>query len=127
MAASSAVATVAQGDPLVFGATASAAAVCTATMPKNAGRLNYLTGFTVTITPSSSAVNTTFKLSGLVGGVDITYEVGQVTTATFVLNVAFPQPIPASAANTDITGTVAAIANGGIPSVVLYGDRAGGA
>lgn len=118
-----AVSVVPQGDVACAAATASAAAVCTATIPKNPGRLNRITGFTVAVgVCSTGALTSTFTLSGLITG-DLVYKIAQSTTQGGALSVNFPYPIPASAVNTDITGTLAAITNGGVPSVVLYGDR----
>lgn len=109
------------GDVVAITTTASAAAVCTSTMQAVGGRLNYIRGFTVTVGLATSAVTTTFTLSGLAVA-NLVYEVAESTTAGAQLNVQFPFPIPASAKNTAIVGTLAAIANGGVPSVALYGD-----
>lgn len=118
-----AVSVVPQGDVACGAATAAAAQVCTATIVKNAGKTNRITGFTVAVgVCSTAALTSTFTLSGLVTG-DLVFKIAQSTTQGGFMHVTLPYPIPASAVNTDITGTLAAVANGGVPSVVLYGDR----
>lgn len=122
MSAGAAVASAPVGDALIVGNTAGAALQCVATLPAVGGRKHTLTGFTVTVGIAASAVTTTFTLAGLVGGSNIVYEIAESTTQGAQLTVIFPVAIPATGVNVAITGTVAAIASGGAPSVVLYGD-----
>lgn len=109
------------GDPVIVGNTGAAAAQVVTTMAAVAGRTNYLMGFTVAVGIPTAAGTTTLTIAGLTGGVNIVYEIAEILTSGAVLNVTFPLPIPASAAKTAITATLAAVTNGGAGSVTLYG------
>lgn len=122
MAAGAAVSSAPVGDAVIVSNTASAAQQCVATLVGVGGRRHTLTGFTVTVGIAASAVTTTFTIAGLVGGANIVYEIAESTTQGAQLTVIFPVAIPAASVGAAITGTVAAIASGGVPSVVLYGD-----
>ena len=116
------VAIVPLGDVIAASNTGSAAAQVVTTLPKVAGRMNYIRGFTVSVGLATAAVTTTLTISGLATA-NLVFEIAESTTAGGQLDVTFPYPIPASAINTDIVGTLAAITNGGAGSVVLYGER----
>lgn len=81
-----------------------AAAVATVTLAAVAGRLNYITGFSVTGTGATAGLPVTVTVTGLLGGTQsYTYCAATgVTIGNTPLVVNFPTPIPASAANTAI-------------------------
>jgi hypothetical protein len=116
-----AVANIPLGTPVAVSNTGTAAAQVITTLPAVGGRLNYIRGFTVTVGIPAAAVTTTLTLSGLAGA-NLVYEIAQSAAAGAVVNILLPYAIPASAVNTAIVGTLAAIASGGAGSVVLYGD-----
>ena len=81
-----------------------AAAVATATLAAVVGRLNYITGFSVTGAGATAGLPVAVTVTGLLGGTQ-TYTYCAATGALVgntPLIVNFPTPLPASAANTAI-------------------------
>jgi hypothetical protein len=101
-------------------ATASAAAICTATVAAVAAKFGYLEGFDITIGAPAAAALSAIAVAGLLAGT-LTYEVQQATGVGSTLSLRFPRPMRSSAVNTPITVTVPATTNGGVPAVVAYG------
>jgi hypothetical protein len=106
------------------GNVANASAV--ATLAAVAAKTNYITGFDVTGAGATAGLPVAVTVAGLLGG-SITYTytaaIG-VLLANTPLSVRFPAPIPASAVNTAITVTCAALGAGSTNNVVnAYGHR----
>jgi hypothetical protein len=101
-------------------ATAAAAAACSATLAGQSSKTTYLTGFTVTSGNATAAVVGTVTITGTIGG-SLNYVFVEPTASGGYLSVSFPQPIPASAQNTAITVTLAALTGGANSAVVVTG------
>ncbi len=128
MGATTAVAGTAGNPALPSGATAVVAssgnvanATAAASLPAVAGKTNYVTGFEITGGGATVAALVTATLSGLVGGVTLSYVFGAplgVAVPAAPLVVEFGQPIPASAANTAITLSMPALGAGNTNAAV---------
>lgn len=106
------------------GNVANASAV--ATFPQVAAVTNYVTGFTITGAGATGASNVIATLAGLLGGTAsyiVTAPAG-ATVAIQRIEVTFPQPIPASAANIAIVLTLPALGAGNThAAVVMHGFK----
>jgi hypothetical protein len=79
-------------------------------LPAVAGKTNYLTSFTVTADGATTGLAGSVTLTGVLGGTQtfiFTWPAG-VTVNAAPITIAFPWPLPASAANTAITLNVPA-------------------
>jgi hypothetical protein len=117
---SGSVAVVATPGTTTSSATAAAAAACSATLAGQASKTTYLTGFTVTSGNATAAVVGTVTVTGTIGG-SLNYVFVEPTATGGYLSVSFSQPIPASAQNTAITVTLAALTGGANSAVVVTG------
>lgn len=101
-------------------------AVATATFPAVPGFVNWVTGFSITGLGATLGSGVVATLSGLAGG-GLSYAssvVSGVLLGNPGLFVTFPQPIPASAANTAISLAMPALGAGNTSSVVnLHGFK----
>jgi hypothetical protein len=96
-----------------------AAGVAAASIPAVSGRLNYITGFSITGTGATAGQAVVVTVTGLLGGT-ITFTIASVTGATVgnaALNYEFPHPVPASAINTAITVSCATLGAGSTNNV----------
>jgi hypothetical protein len=95
-------------------------AIGTATLPAVAAKTTYITGFDVTGSGATVGLPVVVTVAGLLGG-SITYTttaaVGALVGNT-PLSVRFPAPMPASAVNTAITVSCAALGAGSTNNVV---------
>jgi hypothetical protein len=101
-------------------ATGAAAASVTATLAAVAAKFGYCEGFDVTIGAATAAALSACTVTGLQGGT-LTYQVQQETGAGATLSIRFPRPQRTSAVNTAVVVNVPATANGGAPSVTVFG------
>lgn len=86
-----------------------------ATLPGVAAKTTYITGFQLTASGATAGLAVTATVAGVLGGTmnyTFTFPAGVAVGAT-PLTVAFPTPIPASAANTAIVVTLPASGAGG--------------
>lgn len=101
-----------------------AAGAAAASIPAVAGRLNYITGFSITGSGATVGQVSVITVTGLAGGT-ITFTATSVTGATLAnpqFNYEFPQPMPASALNTAITVSQASLGAGSTNNVTnVYG------
>ena len=81
-----------------------AAATAAATLAAVAGRLNYITGFSVSGSGATLGLPVTVTITGLLGGTQSYTYCGAagVLIGNSSLNINFPTPMPASAVNTAI-------------------------
>jgi hypothetical protein len=97
-----------------------------ATFPAVANVTNYVTGFTITGGGATAASLVIATLVGLLGGT-ASFDVAVPAGATLGLTplvVTFPQPIPASAANTALVLTLPALGAGNThAAVVMHGFK----
>ena len=95
-------------------------ATAAATLPANATKTTYITGFEVTGTGATGVLVVTVTITGTVSGtMSYTYVfVAGVTTANTPLSIQFSKAIPASAANTAIVVSCPASGLGGTNNVV---------
>lgn len=96
-----------------------AAGVAAATIPAVPGKLNYITGFSVTGTGATVGQAVVITVTGLSGGT-ITFTIASVTGATVAnaaFNYEFPAPVPASAINTAIAVSCATLGAGSTNNV----------
>ena len=110
------------GTPVYNSATALAAAQCVATLPAVAGKTTYLNGFAVTTHAPTANVTGTVTVS-FDGGttVHLNYIMCESATIGGDLNIAFPDPIPATSSNKSIVITLPAITGGAVSAVSAYG------
>jgi hypothetical protein len=112
------------GTTFTASSTGLAAAANSATLPADTtGKTTYLTGFSCVSHAPGAVVGTAatpITITGLSGG---TWSIHFVENTTYggELNVAFPQPIPASAANTAIVLSIPALTGGAVTSISMYG------
>lgn len=101
-------------------------AAATASFPAVVGVTNYVTGFTITGAGATAASIVLATLAGLLGGT-ATYVVtvpAGATVALPILDITFPQPIPASAANIELLLTLPALGAGNTnAAVVMHGFK----
>ena len=91
-----------------------AAAVATATIPATAGRLNYITGFSVSGSGATTGLPVQITVTGLIGST-LTYiytAANGVLASNLALIVDFPTPLPASALNTAIVVSCPSLGSG---------------
>ena len=96
-----------------------AAAVATATLPAVPGKLNYITGFSVTGTGATAGQAVVITVTGLSGGT-ITFTTASATgvaAGNALFNYEFPAPHPASAINTAIVVSCATLGAGSTNNV----------
>ena len=101
-----------------------AAGTAAAALAAVAGKTNYITGFTVSGSGATAALVVTVTIVGILGGtLSYTYTaVAGATLSNQVLDVTFPFPIPASAANTAITVSCPTLGAGNTNNTVnVYG------
>lgn len=94
-------------------------AAAAASIPAVAGRLNYITGFSVTSTGSTAAAAVVISVTGLTPS-PMTFTYNTVAGATLgnpQFHYEFPQPMPASAVNTAIQVSCAALGAGNTNTV----------
>lgn len=94
-----------------------------ATLPAAVGKTTYLTGVDVTYGGATTSGLGGLGIVGLLGG-SVAYIIAVPAGATLggQLSLRFPTPIPASAANTAITATLAALGAGNAAAMVAaYG------
>lgn len=104
------VGTIAPGAPITAASGNVANASAVATLAGAAGKTTYITGFELTAGGATGAALVQATVAGVLGGT-LTYIFGfpaGVTTIATPLIVEFPEPIPASAANTAIVVTLPA-------------------
>lgn len=102
-------------------------ASATASLSAVTGATNYITGFEVTAAGATAALDTTVTVTGLIGGVTLSYTfvfpLGATAQAT-PLVVQFARPIPANAPNLAITVTCPAGGAGNTNTCVnIHGFR----
>ena len=94
------------------------------TMPADAARFNYLSGFDVTFSGATAGLVVVATLTGIAGG-PLSYIVSAPVGATVggpALSRSFPQPLRSTAINTAITLSVPALGLGNTNIAVnLYG------
>ena len=97
-----------------------AAAVATATLAAVVGRLQYITGFSVTGAGATVGLPVSVTIAGLLGGTQtFTYSaIAGALLGNQPLNINFPTPIPASAANTAITVSCSSLGLGNTNNTV---------
>jgi hypothetical protein len=86
-------------------AAANAAAV--ATLPGTAGKTTYLTGLIIVCGIAAAGAALAVTIAGVLGGT-WTFDIESTTTSSAILSKDFGQPVPASAVNTSIVGTIPA-------------------
>ncbi len=91
----------------------------TATLAGAAGKWNYICGFTVTSTATTSSIPGTITVTGTPSTMNFTYTF--VQTGQGILGIAFPGCITASAPNTNIVVNVPAGGTGTVGSVSAWG------
>ena len=106
--------------PVTASNTGAAAAAVSATLPAVAGKTTYLTGFCVTATNPSAAVNGIVAVTGTVSG-GLSFQFVEGVGLGGQLCPSLPKPIPASAANTPIVVALPAITSGGAGAVTAFG------
>ena len=111
------------GTPITASTTGAAAAATTATLAAATGVTTYITGFTVIAGAVTSEVEGVVTITGTVSGT-LSYRLNETVAAGGVINIVFPQPVPASAADTAIVVNVPAITGGGATSTVATGFQA---
>lgn len=111
----------AAATPIIKSATGIAGAAVSVTLPAVANKTTYITGFTVTTTAPTTASNLTCTVSGLAGDGTLNYNIYEAASSGSTLSINFPEPVPASAANTAIVVAVPALATGGAVSIVALG------
>ena len=95
-------------------------AIAIATLPAVAAKTTYITGFDVTGSGATAGLPVAVTVAGLLGG-SITYTYVAATGALLPntpLSIRFPAPMPASAVNTAITVSCAALGVGSTNNVV---------
>lgn len=101
-------------------------AVATATIPGVPGETSYITGFDIYSGGATAAALVDVTIAGLAGG-SITFPFSVpagVALAAVPLQVRFPFPLKASAANTPITVSVAALGSGSTKTqAIAYGGQ----
>lgn len=102
-------------------------AVATATIAAVAGKTNYISGIEIASGGATLAALVNATISGLVGGVTITYPYAAVAGVTLMgapLVVQFFPAIPANAANTAIVAALPALGAGNTAATVtIHGYR----
>lgn len=96
-----------------------AAGVAAATIPAVPGKLNYITGFSITGTGATLGAPVVVTVTGMSGGT-ITFTVTAVAGVLLgnaPLNYEFPAPVPASAINTAIVVSCASLGTGSTNNV----------
>lgn len=96
-----------------------AAGVAAASIPAVAGRLSYITGFSITGTGATAGQAVVVTVTGLSGGT-ITFTLASATgvaVGNTPFNYEFPHPVPASAINTAITVSCASLGAGSTNNV----------
>lgn len=96
-----------------------AAGAAAASIPAVAGKLNYITGFSVTGTGATAGQAVVITVTGLAGGT-ITFTHASATgvaVGNTPFNYEFPSPMPASAINTAITVSCASLGAGSTNNV----------
>lgn len=97
-----------------------AASAAVATLPAGGAAVTtYITGFEVTAGGATAAANVTVAITGTTNTLSFTFTApAGATLAAAPLIVAFPEPIPASAANTAIVVTVPSLGAGNTHATV---------
>lgn len=111
------------GTPIYATATLTAATGGSATLAAVAGKTTYLNGFYVSIAHTSTgtvAGQVTVSLNGG-GATHMNYLIAVSTTYPGLVQVTFPDPIPATAANTTIVITAPTLTGAGIGSISVFG------
>lgn len=106
--------------PIAVSGTAGAALINAQTLPGVAGKTTWIRGFTVTTTNPAAAVSGVVTVTGLLAGT-LSYEVVEAVATGLLLDIRFPDPLPASAVNTGIVVTLPAITSGAASAVSAYG------
>ena len=100
-------------------------AVAAAALVADPNRYNYLTRFDISGSGATAASVTTVTVSGLAGGVTLTYKITTLAGATSALEpkpFVFDPPLKSNAKNTAITVSMAAIGAGNLYAIVnVYG------
>lgn len=98
-----------------------------ATLAGAANMTTYISGFTITATGATVAAAVTPTVTGVIGGVTLSYTVAAIAGVNAnlpTINVSFPYPIPASGTNTSIVVTLPALGGGNTNATVsAYGFR----
>lgn len=110
------------GTPVVSTQTAAAAAQCQSSLPAAAGKTTYLNGFVCTAHAPAANVFGTVTVS-LDGGttVHMNFVLLESSTIGGMLNIDFPDPIPAKAPNTSIVITIPTITSGAATAITAFG------
>ena len=111
------------GTPVYNSATAAAAAQCVATLPASGGTTTtYINGFCVTSHAPGATVYGTVSVS-LDGGTTqhLLFIFCESATIGGMLQIEFPDPLPAVAANKAIVVTLPAVTGGAVSAIAAYG------
>jgi hypothetical protein len=108
------------GTPVVASTTLPAATGGTATLAAAAGKTTYINGFYVSIAHTASGtVAGQVTVTGI--GTTLNFLIAVSATYPGLVEVNFPDPIPASAVNTAIVVTAPTLTGAGIGSVTAFG------
>lgn len=115
-----------QDNPVSKSATGAAAAAVSVKLTHvgDSSTMIYITGFMVTSTNPASTVSGVVTVTGLPttdSGGTLSFEFVESSQFGGLLNITFPDPIPAADLNTDITVSCPAITSGGAVAVAVYG------
>lgn len=111
------------GTPVYNSNTAAAALQCQATLPgDNTGKTTYINGFAITAHAPTANVQGTATVS-LDGGTTqhLNFIFCESSTIGGMLQIEFPDPLPATKPNTSIIVTLPAITGGAVSAVSVYG------
>lgn len=110
------------GTPVYASTSAAAAAQCVSSLPAVAGKTTYLNGFVCTSHAPTANVFGTVTVS-LDGGTTTHFQFIYLESATLggMLNIDFPDPIPATGPNKSIVVTIPAITSGAASAITVFG------
>jgi hypothetical protein len=111
------------GTPVYATLALAAATGGNASLAAAAGKTTYINGFYVSVAHTSSATSAGQVVVSLDNGVTthMNFTIAVSTTYPGLVEVNFPDPIPATAANTAIRVTCPTLANAGIGSISSFG------
>jgi len=114
---------VAGGEEVAASGQGVAGAQLAVTLAGAVGKTTFLTYFIVSTAPVAAVVSGLVTVTGVVGG-PLNYILTETVSAGGWIQHPFRPPLPATAANTDITVTLAAIGGGAASAIVLTGWQA---
>lgn len=111
------------GTPVYATATGSAGATANVSLAAVAGKTTYINGFYVSVAHTASGTIAGQVTLSLNGGTSthMNFLIAVSTTYPGLVEVTFPDPIPATAANTTIVITLPALTGGGVSSISAFG------